>query len=111
LARTLGSLPSLSPRLHLPVQSGSNPLLRRMNRKYTIEEYEEKIAVFREHAPDWVLTTDLIVAFPGESDADFEATLALSKRLRFAQAFMFVYSPRRGTPAAQWEQIPAALGG
>jgi tRNA-2-methylthio-N6-dimethylallyladenosine synthase len=111
LARTLGSLPPLNPRLHLPVQSGSNPILRRMNRKYTVEQYEEKVAVFREHCPDWVLTTDLIVGFPGESEADFEATLELCERTRFAQAFMFVYSPRRGTPAAHWDRIPAAVGG
>ncbi len=111
LARTLGSLSQIEPRLHLPVQSGSNPVLRRMNRKYTVEQYEEKIAIFRRHCPDWALTTDLIVGFPGESEEDFERTLALCKRLRFAQAFMFVYSPRRGTPAAHWEQIPAAVGG
>jgi len=111
LARTLGTLPSLNPRLHLPVQSGSNPILRRMNRKYAVETYEAKIALFREHCPDWALTTDLIVAFPGESEVDLEATLALCERMRFAQAFMFVYSPRRGTPAAHWEQISAEVGG
>jgi tRNA-2-methylthio-N6-dimethylallyladenosine synthase len=110
LARTLAELPAVNPRLHLPVQSGSNPVLRRMNRKYTVEQYEEKIAIFREHCPDWVVTTDLIVGFPGESEADFEATLALAERTRFAQAFMFVYSPRRGTPAALWEQIPPEVG-
>ena len=111
LARTLGALPALNPRLHLPVQSGSNAILRRMNRKYSVESYEEKVALFREQCPDWELTTDLIVAFPGESEADFEATLALCRRIRFAQAFMFVYSQRRGTPAAHWDQIPAAVGG
>ncbi len=110
LAQTLARLPALNPRLHLPVQSGSNPILRRMNRKYTVEQYEEKITFFREHCPAWVVTTDLIVGFPGESEADFEATLALAQRMRFAQAFMFVYSPRRGTPAALWEQIPAEVG-
>lgn len=110
LARTLGALPKLQPRLHLPVQSGSNAVLRRMNRKYTIEQYEEKLAVFREHCPDWALTTDVIVGFPGETEHDFELTLALCERIRFAQAFMFIYSPRRGTPAALWEQIPAAVG-
>jgi len=110
LARKLAELPAVNPRLHLPVQSGSNPILRRMNRKYTVEQYEEKIAIFREHCPDWVVTTDLIVGFPGETQADFEATLALAERTRFAQAFMFVYSPRRGTPAALWEQVPPAVG-
>jgi tRNA-2-methylthio-N6-dimethylallyladenosine synthase len=111
LAATMGSLPNLNPRFHLPVQSGSDPILRRMNRKYTVAQYREKIAAFRAHCPDWALTTDLIVAFPGETEADFEATLALCERTCFAQAFMFVYSPRRGTPAAHWEQIPAEVGG
>ncbi len=111
LASALGSIPQLAPRFHLPVQCGSDPVLRRMNRKYTLAEYESKIAVFREHAPDWALTTDLIVAFPGETEADFEATLELCRRMRFAQAFMFVYSPRRGTPAARWEPVPSEVGG
>ena len=110
LARTMGSLRALNPRFHLPVQCGSDPILRRMNRKYTVAQYREKIATFREQCPDWALTTDLIVAFPGESDEDFGATLALCDETHFAQAFMFVYSPRRGTPAAHWPQIPAETG-
>ncbi len=110
LARTLGALPQLNPRLHLPVQSGSNPVLRRMNRKYTVEQYLDKVAVFRESCPDWALTTDLIVGFPGETEDDFALTLELCERVGFAQAFMFVYSPRRGTPAAHWEPIPAEIG-
>jgi tRNA-2-methylthio-N6-dimethylallyladenosine synthase len=81
-----------------------------MNRKYTVAQYREKIALFREMCPDWALTTDLIVAFPGESEADFEATLALCDEMAFAQAFMFVYSPRRGTPAAHWEQVAPEIG-
>lgn len=110
LARTMGEVPQLSPRFHLPMQCGSDPILRRMNRKYTLAQYREKIAAFRERCPDWSLTTDLIVAFPGETEADFEATLAACDEFGFAQAFMFVYSPRRGTPAAHWEQIPAEIG-
>jgi tRNA-2-methylthio-N6-dimethylallyladenosine synthase len=110
LARVMGALPALNPRFHLPVQCGSDPILRRMNRKYTVAQYREKIALFRETCPDWALTTDLIVAFPGESEADFEATLALCDEIAFAQAFMFVYSPRRGTPAAHWEQIAPEIG-
>jgi tRNA-2-methylthio-N6-dimethylallyladenosine synthase len=110
LARTLGAVPQLNPRLHLPVQSGSDALLRRMNRKYTIAQYEEKVGWLRAHAPQFLLTTDLIVAFPGETDADFEQTLALCERMGFAQAFMFVYSPRRGTPAALWEPVPPEVG-
>ncbi|MBD5653871.1 MAG: tRNA (N6-isopentenyl adenosine(37)-C2)-methylthiotransferase MiaB [Candidatus Eremiobacteraeota bacterium] len=110
LARTMGALPQLNPRFHLPVQCGSDPILRRMNRKYTVAQYREKIALFRDVCPDWALTTDLIVAFPGERDEDFEATLALCDDMHFAQAFMFVYSARRGTPAAHWEQIAPEVG-
>ncbi len=110
LAAVMGSLPQLNPRFHLPVQCGSDPILRRMNRKYTVSDYRAKIALFREMCPDWALTTDLIVAFPGESEDDFLATLALCEEMGFAQAFMFVYSPRRGTPAAHWEQIPGEIG-
>ena len=110
LARAFGSIPQLNPRFHLPVQTASNPVLRKMNRKYTIEEYDEKIAIFRQYAPDWALTTDIIVAFPSETEDDFQKTLAMCDDGRFAQAYMFVYSPRRGTPAAHWEQIPADVG-
>ena len=111
LAATMGALPNLNPRFHLPVQSGSDPILRRMNRKYTVAHYREKIALFRATCPNWALTTDLIVAFPGESDDDFAQTLALCDEMSFAQAFMFVYSPRRGTPAALWEQVAPEIGG
>jgi tRNA-2-methylthio-N6-dimethylallyladenosine synthase len=95
LAAVMGTLPALNPRL---------------NRKYTAAQYREKIAIFRETCADWALTTDLIVAFPGESETDFEATLALCDEIAFAQAFMFVYSPRRGTPAAHWDQIAPDVG-
>ncbi len=111
LVRTLAALPTVNPRLHLPMQSGSNPVLRRMNRKYTIEEYRSKIDVFREHCPGWSLSTDLIVAFPGETDEDFGRTLDVCREIGFAQAFTFVYSPRRGTPAARWTQISPETGG
>jgi tRNA-2-methylthio-N6-dimethylallyladenosine synthase len=107
LARTMGSLPKLNPRFHLPAQSGSSAVLRRMNRKYTVEQYLQKVALFRTYSHDSALTTDLIVGFPGETEADFAATLDLCERAEFAQAFMFVYSPRRGTPAAHWEQVAA----
>jgi tRNA-2-methylthio-N6-dimethylallyladenosine synthase len=110
LARTLGAIPALNPRLHLAVQSGSNPVLRRMNRKYTVEQYLEKAAMLRRYAPGWALTTDLIVGFPGETEEDFERTLDLCALGLFAQAFMFVYSTRRGTPAAHWEQIAPEVG-
>ena len=110
LARTMGRLTQLNGRFHLPVQCGSDPILRRMNRKYTVAQYRETIATFRNFCHDWALTTDLIVAFPGETEDDFARTLELCDEMEFAQAFMFVYSPRRGTPAAHWEQIPADVG-
>jgi tRNA-2-methylthio-N6-dimethylallyladenosine synthase len=109
LARTLAGIPQLNPRFHLAVQSASNVMLRRMNRKYTIEEYLERVGVFLQHNPSWAITTDMIVGFPGETEADFEQTLALAGRGLFAQAYMFVYSPRRGTPAAHWDQVDSAL--
>ena len=111
LARAFGTISKLNPRLHLPVQSAANRVLRKMNRKYTIEQYRETIAMVRSYVPDWALTTDLIVAFPTETDDEFEATVALCAEGLFAQAYMFIYSTRRGTPAALWEQIPAEVGG
>ncbi len=110
LVRVLAAYPKINPRLHLPVQSGSNPVLRKMNRKYTIEEYRAKIEAFRASCSQWALTTDLIVGFPGESDADFAATLAVCREFGFAQTFSFVYSPRRGTPAARWQQLSQEIG-
>jgi tRNA-2-methylthio-N6-dimethylallyladenosine synthase len=109
LARTLASIPQMNPRFHLAMQSGSNAQLRKMNRKYTIEEYLERVRVFLAYNPGWAITTDLIVGFPGETDADFEQTLKIVETGMFAQAYSFVYSPRRGTPAAHWEQIPSEI--
>jgi tRNA-2-methylthio-N6-dimethylallyladenosine synthase len=109
LARTLAGLPQMNPRFHLAVQSASNTMLRRMNRKYTIEEYRERVKLFLTHNPGWAITTDMIVGFPGETEADFERTLALAESGMFAQAYMFVYSPRRGTPASHWPQVDAAV--
>jgi tRNA-2-methylthio-N6-dimethylallyladenosine synthase len=109
LALACAAIPKMNPRLHLALQSGSNPVLRRMNRKYTIEQFLERVATFRSHNPQWAITTDLIVGFPGETEADFQRTLEVCATGLFAQAYMFVYSPRRGTPAAHWEQIPAEV--
>ena len=105
----LASVPQLNPRVHLPLQSGSDVMLRRMNRKYTRGQFEEKIELFRRYLPQWAITTDIIVGFPGESDADFEATMDLVSANVFANAFTFIYSIRRGTPAARWEQVPAGI--
>ena len=111
LARALAAIPQMNPRFHLAVQSASNVMLRRMNRKYTIEQYLERVAMFLDYNPGWAITTDMIVGFPGETEADFERTLALAATEMFAQAYTFVYSPRRGTPAAHWEQVDAAVAG
>ncbi|MBO4989030.1 MAG: tRNA (N6-isopentenyl adenosine(37)-C2)-methylthiotransferase MiaB [Clostridia bacterium] len=93
--------------VHLPVQSGSNAVLKAMNRRYTREEYLEKVAMLKRYLPDAELTSDLIVGFPGETEADFEDTLSLVKEVGFASAFTFVYSKRKGTKAAEMEnQIP-----
>ncbi|MDQ6823921.1 MAG: tRNA (N6-isopentenyl adenosine(37)-C2)-methylthiotransferase MiaB [Candidatus Eremiobacteraeota bacterium] len=96
----LAELPNVQPRLHLPVQCGSNDVLKAMARLYSIEEYLDKIAYFRERLPGWALTTDLIVGFPTETEADFLKTLELVEKGTFESAFIFAYSPRAGTPAA-----------
>lgn len=95
----------LNPRIHLPLQSGSDAMLRRMNRKYTRAGFEERVAWIRRYLPGWAITTDIIVGFPGESEADFLQTLELVREGIFANAFTFMYSQRRGTPASGWEQV------
>ncbi|MCB9795857.1 MAG: tRNA (N6-isopentenyl adenosine(37)-C2)-methylthiotransferase MiaB [Alphaproteobacteria bacterium] len=92
-------LPQLTSHLHLPVQSGSSRILRRMKRFYRREDYLRLVDDLREARPDLSLTTDIIVAFPGETDADFEETMSLLEAVRFEGAFSFKYSPRPGTPA------------
>ncbi len=92
-------LPKLASHLHLPVQSGSDRVLRRMKRFYTRERYLEVVRKLREARPDFVLTTDVIVGFPGESHADFDETMSLLEEVRFEGSFSFKYSPRPGTPA------------
>jgi tRNA-2-methylthio-N6-dimethylallyladenosine synthase len=105
-----GDEPALMPYLHLPYQSGSDRILAAMNRKHTAEEYEALIARIRAARPDLALSTDVIVGFPGETDQDFEDTLALARRVGFAQAISFKYSARPGTPAASLEgQVPEAV--
>ena len=103
----LAQLPNVAPRMHLPMQSGSNGVLDAMARLYTIEEYLEKVAYFRERLPGWALTTDIIVGYPTESEADFLKTLEVVQSCAFEQAFIFAYSPRAGTPAATMSpQVP-----
>jgi tRNA-2-methylthio-N6-dimethylallyladenosine synthase len=97
---------TLMPYLHLPVQSGSNRVLSAMNRQHTREQYFELVARIRAARPDIALSSDFIVGFPGETEADFEATLDLVREVNYAQAFSFKYSARPGTPAAAQKQIP-----
>jgi tRNA-2-methylthio-N6-dimethylallyladenosine synthase len=92
------------PQVHLPLQSGSNAVLERMRRIYTIERYEEVVDELRSAIPGLALTTDLIVGFPGETDADFEATHAVMRRIRYDSAFLFKYSARPGAKAAEWPE-------
>ncbi len=93
--------------LHLPVQSGSDEVLRRMERGYTVDEYLSKVDLFREQIPDGVLTSDVIIGFPGETDEDFEGTLRVLKKSRYDNIYMFKYSPRPGTKAQSMaDQVP-----
>ncbi len=103
-------VPQLMPFLHLPVQSGSDRILAAMNRKHTAADYIDLIARVREARPDIALSSDFIAGFPGETDRDVEDTIELIKRIGFAQAYSFKYSPRPGTPAAaHGEQVPESL--
>ncbi len=101
-----GDEPKLMPYLHLPVQSGSDRILKAMNRKHTAEQYLCLIDRLRAARPDLLLSGDFIVGFPGETDQDFEATLALVRAVGYGQAFSFKYSARPGTPAAEREGVP-----
>jgi len=93
--------------LHLPLQSGSTAVLKRMNRRYTKEHYVELAEKIRREIPDIALTTDIIVGFPGETEEDFEETMEVVKRIRYDSVFTFIYSRRTGTPAAMFEdQVP-----
>ncbi|MBC7334550.1 MAG: TRAM domain-containing protein, partial [Actinobacteria bacterium] len=86
--------------IHLPLQAGSDRILKLMNRNYTSEEYLRKINYIRTKIPDCAITTDIIVGFPGEEKEDFQKTLEIVKRVRFNRAFTFIYSPRKGTRAS-----------
>jgi tRNA-2-methylthio-N6-dimethylallyladenosine synthase len=100
LFRAIASSEKCARHLHLPVQSGSSRVLKAMNRGYTREQYLEKIRLIRELVPDIVLTTDIIVGFPGETEAEFRETLSLIEEVRYDAMFTFIYSKREGTPAA-----------
>jgi tRNA-2-methylthio-N6-dimethylallyladenosine synthase len=103
LIDTIAASRKVTRHVHLPVQSGSSPVLRKMNRKYTREQYLDLVGRVRTAIPDAVLTTDIIVGFPGETEEDFQATLDLVAEVQYDAAFTFIYSAREGTPAARWE--------
>ena len=102
----LSGCKNLCPQFHLSLQSGSDTVLKRMNRKYDTTRYLESVRLLHEYFPNCAVTTDLIVGFPGETEEDFQQTMDVVRQARFSSAFTFIYSPRPGTPAAAMEQIP-----
>jgi tRNA-2-methylthio-N6-dimethylallyladenosine synthase len=100
VVRAHAELPAVCEHIHLPLQSGSSRVLKAMRRTYDRGRYMDRVALIREHVPDCALTTDIIVGFPGETEADFEETLAVVDEVGYDGAFTFIYSPRRGTEAA-----------
>ncbi len=110
LIAAMADCPSICAHLHLPVQSGDDAVLRRMGRQYTIEHYLERLARIREAVPDIAISTDVIVGFCGETDAQFRSTLALLETVRYDQVFAAAYSERPGTPATHLaDDVPAAV--
>jgi tRNA-2-methylthio-N6-dimethylallyladenosine synthase len=101
LLEKIKTLPKVANHIHLPVQSGSNKVLKEMNRGYTREYYLERVKKIQEEIPGAAVSTDFIVGFPGESEEDFEKTIELVKELNFDMAYTFIYSPRSGTPASR----------
>jgi tRNA-2-methylthio-N6-dimethylallyladenosine synthase len=114
LVETMAEEDAICAHIHLPVQSGSDQVLRRMARRYTREEYLAKVELLRELVPPIAVSTDIIVGFPGETDEDFEETLSLVRAVRFDDAFTFKYSPREGTPSTRMRDewtVPDAVAG
>lgn len=109
MAEAMAECPNICPALHFPVQSGSTSCLRRMGRRYTREEYLERLREIRSIVPGLAVSTDIIVGFPGETEEEFEDTLSLVEEAKYASAFTFIYSPRPGTPAAKMEQVPSEV--
>ena len=101
VVKAFGELPNLCPQLHLPVQSGSDNILKKMGRKYDRARYLGIVESLKEACPDIVLTTDIIVGFPGETDEDFEQTMDIMERVRYESSFSFKYSDRPGVAAVK----------
>jgi tRNA-2-methylthio-N6-dimethylallyladenosine synthase len=105
--RAHAELPALCEHIHLPLQSGSSAVLKRMRRTYDRQRYMDRVSLIRQHVPDCAITTDVIVGFPGETEADFEQTLEVVDEVGYDGAFTFVFSPRRETEAAEFgDQVP-----
>ena len=110
LIQAFADCPKLGKYIHLPVQAGSSAVLKRMNRRYTREQYLQLVRKLRAAVPDIAISTDIIVGFPGETEEDFEETLTLCEEVRYDSAFTFLYSIRKGTPAEKYEdQIPEEI--
>jgi len=103
LIEAFGRLPKVCSGLHLPLQSGSDKVLKKMNRPYTAEQYLEIVRKLKKHKPDITFSTDIIVGFPGETEEDFQETRRVFNNVEFDNAYVFKYSPRRGTAAAKWD--------
>ena len=107
VVKAVAENPHCCHQIHLPVQAGSNRVLKLMNRRYTREDYFKKVELIRKYMPDCAISTDIMIGFPTETEEDFLDTLDLSKKVGFSSAFTFVYSRRKGTPADRMEeQIP-----
>lgn len=110
LMQAIRDLPSVCEFVHFPLQAGSNRILKKMHRIYTVEQYLEKVALLKEIVPNVSLGTDIIVGFPTETEEEFQETYRLFKEIRYSVAFLFTYSPRKGTPAFRWEDdIPETV--
>ena len=110
LIDTMAQNPKIARHFHLPMQSGSDEILSKMNRRYDTAKYLETVDYLREKIPDITITTDIIVGFPGETEEDFEGTLNMLRRVKFDMIYSFIYSPRKGTPAAEMEcQVPDSV--
>ena len=110
LIDTMAQNPKIARHFHLPMQSGSDEILAKMNRRYDTAKYLETVDYLRETIPDITITTDIIVGFPGETEEDFEGTLNMLRRVKFDMIYSFIYSPRKGTPAAEMEcQVPDSV--
>ncbi len=104
LIETIKNCKKVCNYIHLPIQSGSSEILKRMNRRYTKEQYLELVQKLKNAIPDITISTDIIVGFPGETEQDFQETLDVIRQVKYCTAFTFIYSKRTGTPAAKMEQ-------